>query len=97
MRIVALMVALVAVAGMPSAPSNRPKASTQDAEEIWRLTLPEAIRIGLDNSEVVRVISTGATLIPLGDFKPTPPGEQGPLDSVYDESITAEASRPGRP
>ena len=36
------------------------------------MTLHEAIQIGLDNSEVVRVISLGAQGIPVGGFEPTP-------------------------
>ena len=43
-----------------------------EAEEIWPLTLQEAIRIGLDNSEVVRVIPFGAQGIPIGGFEPSP-------------------------
>src|SRR5687768_7314268 len=31
-----------------------------EAQEIWPMKLEEAIRIGLDNSEVIRVISLGA-------------------------------------
>ena len=69
-----------------------------EAEEIWHLTLPEAIRIGLDNSEVVRVISLGAQGIPLGGFEPTPLNTgagagvasslgAGTLSSVYDPAI----------
>src|SRR4051794_8912705 len=34
--------------------------SNPEAEELWNLTLQEAIKIGLDNSEVVRVIALGA-------------------------------------
>ena len=69
-----------------------------EAEEILHLTLPEAIRIGLDNSEVVRVISLGAQGIPLGGFEPTPLNTgagagiasslgAGTLSSVYDPAI----------
>ena len=69
-----------------------------EAAEIWHLTLPEAIRIGLDNSEVVRVISLGAQGIPLGGFEPTPLNTgagagvasslgAGTLSSVYDPAI----------
>jgi len=69
-----------------------------EAQEIWHMTLPEAIRIGLDNSEVVRVISLGAQGIPLGGFEPTPLNTgagagiasslgAGTLSSVYDPAI----------
>ena len=43
-----------------------------EAQEIWPMTLQEAIRIGLDNSEMVRVIAFGAQGIPIGGFEPTP-------------------------
>ena len=43
-----------------------------EAAEMWPMTLQEAIRIGLDNSEVVRVIAFGAQGIPIGGFEPTP-------------------------
>ena len=77
----------------------RPRTTDNpEAEEIWHLTLPEAIRIGLDNSEVVRVISLGAQGIPLGGFEPTPLNTgagagvasslgAGTLSSVYDPAI----------
>jgi outer membrane protein TolC len=85
-------------------PSAMPKMSkprtteNPEAEEIWHMTLPEAIRIGLDNSEVVRVISLGAQGIPLGGFEPTPLNTgagagvasslgAGTLSSVYDPAI----------
>jgi RNA polymerase sigma factor (sigma-70 family) len=40
--------------------------------EPWRLSLREAIRIGLDTSECWRVIAWGAQAIPVGGFEPTP-------------------------
>ena len=43
-----------------------------EAQEIWPMTLQQAIRIGLDNSEIVRVIAFGAQGIPIGGFEPTP-------------------------
>lgn len=69
-----------------------------EAEEIWQMTLQEAIRIGLDNSEVVRVIAFGAQGIPIGGFEPTPLNTgagagiasalgAGTLQSVYDPAI----------
>ncbi len=45
-----------------------------EAAESWPMTLQEAIRIGLDNSEVVRVIAFGAQGIPIGGFEPTTMG-----------------------
>ena len=85
-------------------PTRIPKLSaprtteSPEADEIWHMTLPEAIRIGLDNSEVVRVISLGAQGIPLGGFEPTPLNTgagagvaaslgAGTLSSVYDPAI----------
>src|SRR5207302_1420856 len=48
----------------------RPRTTDNpEADEIWQLTLQEAIRIGLDNSEVSRVISLGAQGIPVGGFE----------------------------
>ena len=69
-----------------------------EAREIWPLTLQDAIRIGLDNSEVVRVISLGAQGIPVGGFEPTPLNNgagggvasslgAGSLSTVYDPAI----------
>lgn len=69
-----------------------------EAEQIWPMTLQEAIRIGLDNSEVVRVISFGAQGIPVGGFEPTPLNigagagvasslGAGTLQTVYDPAI----------
>ena len=65
-----------------------------EAQEIWPMTLQEAIRIGLDNSEVVRVISLGAQGIPIGGFEPTPLNTgagsalgAGTLATVYDPAI----------
>jgi hypothetical protein len=48
-------------ATMPKVPKPR-TSDNPEPEEIWHLPLPEAIRIGLDNSEVIRVIAlTGPT------------------------------------
>jgi outer membrane protein TolC len=66
-----------------------------EAQEIWPMTLQEAIKIGLDNSEVVRVISLGAQGIPIGGFEPDPlehrrrVGARGRARSatVYDPAI----------
>ena len=69
-----------------------------EAQEVWPMTLQEAIRIGLDNSEVVRVIAFGAQGIPIGGFEPTPLNTgagagvasslgAGTLQTVYDPAI----------
>jgi outer membrane protein TolC len=58
------------------APVQLPKMSdprttaNPEAEETWELTLEEAIKIGLDNAEVVRVIPLGAAGTPVGGFEP---------------------------
>jgi outer membrane protein TolC len=68
--------------------------SNPEVQQPWPMTLQQAIRIGLDNSEVVRVISLGAQGIPVGGFEPQflNPGAGGPLGSgtlltVYDPAI----------
>jgi outer membrane protein TolC len=69
-----------------------------EAQEVWPMTLQQAIRIGLDNSEIVRVIAFGAQGIPIGGFEPTPLNTgasagvasslgAGTLQSVYDPAI----------
>ncbi len=69
-----------------------------EAREIWNLPLQDAIRIGLDNSEVVRVISLGAQGIPVGGFEPTPLNTgagagiasalgAGTLTTIYDPAL----------
>ena len=62
-------------APMPPTPAE----AAREAQGVWQMTLPEAIRIGLENSEVVRVISLGAQGRPVGGFEPTPsnPGAAG--------------------
>ncbi len=58
-------------AGMPAA--AKPAAvDDPTAVELWPMLLPHAIRIGLDNSEIVRVIAFGAQGIPIGGFDPPP-------------------------
>jgi outer membrane protein TolC len=68
--------------------------SNPETQEVWRMTLQEAIRIGLDNSEVVRVIALGAQGIPVGGFEPVPLSTgtggalgTGTLATVYDPAI----------
>ncbi|MGB0069176.1 MAG: TolC family protein [Isosphaeraceae bacterium] len=78
---------------------HKPRTTNDpEAEEVWQMTLQEAIRIGLDNSEIVRVIPFGAQGIPIGGFEPSPlntgsgagaAGQlgAGSLQSVYDPAI----------
>ena len=74
MRILAIMLALVPVVGDKPRPSIVPTAILPSSpEDIWHITLPEAIRLGLDNSEVVDCIWIGAQKIPLEGFEPTMP------------------------
>src|SRR5262245_19884015 len=69
-----------------------------EAQDVLPVTLQEAIRIGLDNSEVVRVIAFGAQGIPVGGFEPPPLNTgaaagvasslgAGTLQTVYDPAI----------
>ena len=52
---------------------HKPRTTNDpEAEEIWPMTLQEAIRIVLDNAEIVRVIAFGAQGIPIGGFEPSP-------------------------
>jgi len=78
---------------------HKPRTTNDpEAEEVWPMTLQEAIRIGLDNSEIVRVIAFGAQGIPVGGFEPsalnTGAGAgaagalgAGSLESVYDPAV----------
>ena len=74
---------------------SKPRTTNDpEAREIWQLTLEKAIQIGLDNSEVVRVISLGAQGIPIGGFEPSPLSNgaggalgQGSLSTIYDPAI----------
>jgi outer membrane protein TolC len=68
--------------------------SNPESQEVWRMTLQEAIKIGLENSEVVRVIALGAQGIPVGGFEPVPLNAgaggalgTGTLQTVYDPAI----------
>src|SRR5690349_10571193 len=68
--------------------------SSPEAQEVWEMTLQDAIRIGLENSEVVRVIALGAQGIPVGGFEPTPLNTgaggalgTGTLTTIYDPAI----------
>ncbi|MHC5540739.1 TolC family protein, partial [Singulisphaera rosea] len=84
---------------MPLPKVAKPRTTNDpEAQEIWSLSLQDAIKVGLDNSEVVRVISLGAQGIPIGGFEPTPLniGTGGgiasslgssPLQTVYDPAI----------
>ena len=51
----------------------KPRTTNEpEAGEIWPMTLHQAMRIALDNCEIVRVIAFGAEGIPIGGFEPTP-------------------------
>ena len=76
MRILAIMLALVWVLGDGPATSKTPITPTPPKpEDFWHIALPEAIRIGLDNSEPVQVEGNsfwiGAQKIDLDGFEPT--------------------------
>ncbi len=78
---------------------SKPRTTNDpEANEVWPMTIQQAIRIGLDNSEVVRVIAFGAQGIPIGGFEPTPLNSgasagvasslgSGTLQTVYDPAI----------
>jgi len=78
---------------------SKPRTTNDpEAAEVWPMTLQQAISIGLDNSEVVRVIAFGAQGIPIGGFEPTPLNSgasagvasslgAGTLQTVYDPAI----------
>lgn len=85
-----------------SSPINLPKITpprtteNPEAEEIWELTLPEAIKIAMDNAETIRVIALGAQGTPVSGFEPTPLNTgagggsalgSGTLFTVYDPAI----------
>ena len=84
---------------MPLPKVAKPRTTNDpEAEELWELTLQDAIRIALDNAEVVRVISLGAQGIPVGGFEPTPLNTgagagiasslgSGTLQTIYDPAI----------
>ena len=77
---------------------SKPRTTSDpEAQEIWPMTLQEAIRIGLDNSEVIRVISLGAQGIPVGGFEPTPlnTGAGGGISSALGAGTLATVYDPG--
>jgi outer membrane protein TolC len=55
------------------------KRAADEPQEVWPLTLQQAIRIGLDNSEIVRVIAFGQQGIPVGNCFGSPPQMPEPL------------------
>ena len=59
MSLAALLVLTLAI-GADEVPAPAPTPATND----WSLTLPEAIRLGLINSEVVRVVAMGTNHVP---------------------------------
>jgi hypothetical protein len=75
MRILAIMLALVAVLG------HRPEPTAPapvEAAEVWHVSLPEATQLGLDDPQAFDSIILGAQEIPLGSFEPI--GEADPDD-----------------
>jgi outer membrane protein TolC len=62
---------------LPDVPPPR-TTSNPETDEVWELTLEDAIRIGLDNSEIVRVIVLGAQGTPIQGFEPSPLGPPEP-------------------
>jgi outer membrane protein TolC len=56
---------------LPKVAKPRTHTDPEGAED-WPMTLQEAYRIALDNSEIVRVIAFGAQGIPIGGVEPTP-------------------------
>jgi outer membrane protein TolC len=84
---------------MPMPKIAKPRTTNDpEAQELWQLTLPQAIAIGLDNSEVIRIISLGAQGIPISGFEPTPLNNgagsgiasalgASPLQTIYDPAI----------
>ncbi len=70
-----------------------------ESKETWPMTLPEAIRIALDNSEIVRVIALGKEGKPVGGFEPTAlktrgsaPGEEASRAPMVIARLNADAS-----
>jgi outer membrane protein TolC len=81
---------------MPKVAKPRTNGNPEEPQEAWPMTLPEAIRIGLDNSEILRVIAFGTQGIPIAGVEPpllnTGAGiasslGSGTLQSVYDPAI----------
>jgi outer membrane protein TolC len=84
---------------LPLPKMARPRTTENpEAQEIWSLSLPEAISIALSHAEVVRVIALGAQGIPVGGFEPSPLNigasagaasqlGSGTLATVYDPAI----------
>jgi Outer membrane efflux protein len=65
----------------------KPGSGDPEPQERWPMTLQTAILIGLDNSEIVRVISFGAQGIPIGGIEPI----------AQKAGATAQASDAGPP
>ncbi len=80
---------LVLVADAPATAEAPPPTVSKSADgdpkpqEAWHLTLAEAIRIGLENSEVVRVVTPGAR------------AAVGPEPAPADAAVGREANRAG--
>ena len=81
---------------MPLPKLARPRTTSDpEAREIWQLTLQDAIKIGLDNSEMVRVTDLAAQITVAEGFEPRQLAAQGTatqlggggLQSIYDPAI----------
>ena len=62
----------------PKAVEAPKPANDSEARELWPMLLSQAIRISLDNCEIVRVIAFGAEGIPIGGFEPNPLEKEAP-------------------
>ncbi len=65
-------------AAVQKAPSAPGPVNNGEPQELWPMTLSDAIRISLDNSEIVRVISLGSAAIPVGGFEVDGASLKGP-------------------
>ncbi len=84
---------------MPTSREAAPCVDPEEATETWPMTLREAIRIALDNSEIVRVIAFGKDGKSVGGFEPTAlnsrgssPGEETGRAPVVIARLNADAS-----
>jgi outer membrane protein TolC len=73
------LVSALALLSPDGPPANPPAPVPAKVEEAWSLSLRDAIRIGLENSEIVRVVPIGTQVLQIGaqairvtGFEPTP-------------------------
>jgi outer membrane protein TolC len=67
-----------------AAPAPLAKATEPEPQEVWPLTLHDAIRISLDNSESIRVIPFGKQIIPIAGFLPVEAAGAPPTTMAVD-------------